>query len=195
MHYVTQGRPKKGWPKKARSASLRLEPAEKNFRASLEPKARSSQARALTPRPLIAIKTDGPTKMLIILGVASILLMNSCALSIFLNKQSNNSQVSCNPQNRQLFGKFILMCWSNARKIIGLTDPFESSPTNHDQKLAFKLAVEKVVLKIYNHNNGASIYYKHWVPIPYIRIPNCGERSITNLLDSECTPPVLAISI
>ena len=124
--------------------------------------------------------------------VVSILMLNSCALSIFISEQSNKNQVSCNPQNRQLFGKFILMCWSNARKIIGLTDPFESSPTNHDEKLAFKLAVEKVVLKIFNHNNGASIYYKHWVPIPYIRIPNCGERSITNLLDTECTPPVLA---
>ena len=54
MHYVTQGRQRpaeKRLAEKGSISSLRLEPAEKNFRASLGPKARSSQARALTPRP------------------------------------------------------------------------------------------------------------------------------------------------
>lgn len=101
----------------------------------------------------------------------------------------SNSKLKCNPQTRVLFGKFLISCWGNARSEIGLSNPFNTSITSFSDRLSFKTAVQNVVLKVYNYNSGALIYYKNWQPITYIRSQNVKEPSVLSFLSIACQHP------
>jgi hypothetical protein len=92
---------------------------------------------------------------LVILAISSDWNLNSCYAAN--NNQSSKFYVKntlkCNPQSRHLFGMFIMQCWSNARKEVGLSDPFIlKKETSEEDRFNFKMAVEMVVLKIFNYN-------------------------------------------
>lgn len=97
-------------------------------------------------------------------------------------------KLKCNPQSRVLFGKFLMWCWGQARLEIGLTNPFNQTLTSNANRVSFKNAVGDVVLKVFNSNSGALIFYKNWQPIPYIRSKNKMERSVESFLYTACKP-------
>ena len=97
--------------------------------------------------------------------------------------------MKCNPQSRHLFGNFLMQCWSNARKEVGLSDPFIlKNQASDEERVLFKSAANAVVMKFFNHNTGTVIYYKHWQAIPYVRLYNSGEDAITYILEALSRP-------
>jgi hypothetical protein len=97
-----------------------------------------------------------------------------------------NINLKCNPHSRVLFGKFLLWCWGQARLEIGLSNPFNQTLSSSPERLSYKNAVGDVVLKVFNSNAGALIFYKNWQPVPYIRSQNRMEQSVVSFLSTAC---------
>ena len=117
----------------------------------------------------------------------SLIFIFCCYISATASvEKSTPSKLKCNPQTRMLFGKFLISCWGNARSEIGLSNPFNVSLKSFSDRLSFKTAVQNVVLKVYNYNSGAFIYYKNWQPISYIRSQNVKEPSVLSFLSIAC---------
>ena len=135
-----------------------------------------SQVRVKVSNPNIII-------LLAILVLSYDWKLNYCNAEINNNTSDYKSSLKCNPRSRHLFGQFIMQCWSNARKEVGLSDPFIlKQDSNDEERFNFKMAVQLVVLKIFNYNTGTMIFYKHWQPVPYVRLYNSGEDIITSAL-------------
>lgn len=122
---------------------------------------------------------------------------------IVLNASEKYAKVKCNPENRHLFGKFLLQRWSDARKEIGFfVDPFAtrmyqslenaqmlkvrietnlSSLSYNCTRMCFyqyiKL-VDHVMNTVNSFTPGAKVYYNIEVPVPYIPILSCIEKNI-----------------
>jgi len=107
--------------------------------------------------------------------------------------KSNKFHMKCNPLNKYLFGQFMLRRFTDARAELNMHDPFQLTTRNDTDNYNFKMAVEKVLLKFFNFNNGVNIFYhsKYLVPVPFARLNFCGEDAIMELLSqiSRGTPP------
>jgi len=94
-----------------------------------------------------------------------------------------SSSSSCNPDTKPLFGKFLLQRWADARKELGLNDPFLFTEKNDSIMLQYMQRVEFVINNVNSFTFGAKVFYNKDIPVPYVPILTCAENSIMSNLD------------